>query len=396
MNVGMDYLAENTLEKLSPEYHKRYSECVAAAESLLNRYLINFPTFTDHSLLHSMEVANAANYLISNRISALCAEELYVLLMAALLHDVGMGYNAETLQKRCVPGYAEYIKQHPGKNAQDFIRVHHHELGALFVLENWERCFIPDKTFAAVIAEVGKGHRKTDLMDRSLYPACLKLGGGTVNMAYLAAVIRLADELDFSAERNLLLQYAGFVMGNQNDVIEFQKHSLLHSVFSGDTVVVKGETNSIKVFGELTEVCDKVQETLGYCQNIVRDCTGGVLPVRSIVNEIRFIGGDVALTLEYEREGDTLTIALIGNLDATTSPLLDKILANTLNGGAKNLVLDFKLLGYISSAGLRVILGAKKKTMALTGNLSLINISPEVMKILRITGFDAVFDLKAT
>jgi anti-anti-sigma factor len=389
-----DFLAENTLEKLSPELHKRYSDCVSAADSLLGRYLNNFPTFTDHSLLHSIEVANISNYLISNHISKLCAEELYVLLMAALLHDVGMGYNAEELDKRNVLGYAEYLETNPGKTVQDYIRVHHNDLSALFVLENWRECGIPDEKFAAAIAEAGRGHRKTDLTDRTLYPTALALGGGAVNLAFLTAVIRIADELDISAERNLLMHFAGFVMGNQADVVEFQKHSLISSTFSGEKIIVKGETNSIKAFDDLTVMCNKIQETLNHCQSIVKDCTGIPLPVRVVSNEIKFIGSQVALTLEDNREGDTLTIALIGKLDAVTSPHLDKKLASTMNGGVKNLVLDLRLLNYISSAGLRVMLGAKKKAMALGGDIMLTNLSREVSHVFRVTGFDAVFNLK--
>lgn len=391
--MGFDFLAENTLKKLSPKLHGRYIGCVAQAESLLGRYMINFPTYTDHSLLHSIEVANLANYLISNRIADLGAEELYVLLMAALLHDVGMGYSMEELEKLRPAGYEEYLRKNPANNAQDYIRINHHDLSALFVRENYPDCLIPDEETALVIAEIGRGHRKTDLMDRSLYPIDKKLGPASVNMAYLAAVIRLADELDVSAERNLLMQYAGFVPDNQASVIEFQKHSLLNSNFSGESVIIKGETNSTKVYGELKDMCDKIKETLDYCQAVVLDSTGMLMPIRYIKNEIKFIGSDVSLTLETDREGDTLTIALIGRLDSTTSSLLDKELANNLSGQAKNLVLDFNLLTYVSSAGLRIILGAKKKTMALNGTMVINNISDDVMDVFRMTGFASIFNL---
>jgi anti-anti-sigma factor len=318
---------------------------------------------------------------------------LYVLLMAALLHDVGMGYSPEELEKRKPPGYEAYIEAHPAESARDYIRMNHHDLGAIFVLDNWTDCLIPDEAFAAAIAEVGRGHRKTDLMDRKLYPVDLKLGGGTVNMAYLAAVIRLADELDVSAARNLMLQYAGFVPENQISAMEFQKHRLLSSDFSGEKVVIKGETNSTQVYQELTVMCGKVQDTLDYCQSVVSACAGTLLPAHYISNEIKFIGTDVSLTLEDDHNGDTLTISLIGKLDTTTAELLDGKLANTLSGGIKNLVLDFGSLHYVSSAGLRIILGAKKKTMALAGDMTIKNISPDVMSVFQMTGFDAIFGL---
>ena len=52
----------------------------------------------------------------------------------------------------------------------------------------------------------------------------------------------------------------------------------------------------------------------------------------------------------------------------------------------KNLILDFKKLEYISSAGLRVLLGAQKK-MQKIGSMKLINVCEEVMEVFEMTGF---------
>jgi anti-anti-sigma factor len=244
---------------------------------------------------------------------------------------------------------------------------------------------------AAAIAEVGRGHRKTDLMDRNLYPTDLKTGSGTVNMPYLAAVIRLADEMDISASRNLMLQYAGYIPEGHKDVIEFQKHRSLQCNFSGDSFVVKAETNSQSEYKHLLEIVHKVEETLEYCQNVVKTCTGTHLPVRYIVNEVGFTG-NLSLIIDADRSGDTLTITLAGKLDNSTSSLLDEKLAAHLGGSAKNLVLDFKSLTYITSAGLRIIIGAKKKTIELRGKMNITNISEEVMAIFRMTGLDSIIN----
>jgi anti-sigma B factor antagonist len=54
--------------------------------------------------------------------------------------------------------------------------------------------------------------------------------------------------------------------------------------------------------------------------------------------------------------------------------------------GIKNLILDFKGLEYISSAGLRVLLSAQKK-MQQIGKMKVINVCEEVMEVFEITGF---------
>ena len=62
----------------------------------------------------------------------------------------------------------------------------------------------------------------------------------------------------------------------------------------------------------------------------------------------------------HKHENDTeLTLALEGRLDTTTSPELEKLLKESLDG-ITLLVFDLEKLDYISSAGLRVLLAAQK------------------------------------
>ena len=91
------------------------------------------------------------------------------------------------------------------------------------------------------------------------------------------------------------------------------------------------------------------------------------------------------MTIEIKRNADETTIELTGRLDTTTAPALD----TTINGdieGTKSLVLDFKGLEYISSAGLRVLLAAQKK-MQKIGSMKVTNVCEEVMEVLEMTGF---------
>jgi len=391
--MDFNFLAENNLQRLSPELHDLYTRCVAAADELLGQYLNTFPEFTDHSLLHSMEVTNLANRLISNRINELCAEELYILLMAALLHDIGMGYSPEDLEMRQPEGYSNYLKAHSGEDIHEYVRKNHHELSALFVMDFWKECLIPDEKMAAAIAEIGRGHRKTDLMDTTLYPTDLRLGKGTVNMAYLAAVIRLADDIDISSSRNLQLMFTGFVPSTNVHASAFQIHRLLTSEFADDKLILKAQTGNIHEYNELMELYRKVSETLAYCQEVAVTRAGINLPVMHIENKIQFIENVMPLVLDDTRIGDTLTITLMGKLDTTTFAQLDERLSNGLGGAVINLVLDCAELTFVSSAGLRIILGAKKKTTALKGKMTIINVSDEVMSVFRITGCDSLFNL---
>lgn len=91
------------------------------------------------------------------------------------------------------------------------------------------------------------------------------------------------------------------------------------------------------------------------------------------------------MTIEIKKNADTTTIEIAGRLDTTTAPALDKTINEDI-GGTKNLVLDLKNLEYISSAGLRVLLGAQKKMMKI-GSMKVTNVCEEVMEVLEMTGF---------
>ena len=91
------------------------------------------------------------------------------------------------------------------------------------------------------------------------------------------------------------------------------------------------------------------------------------------------------MTIEIKRNAEETIIKLVGRLDTTTAPALDKTINEDI-AGTKNLVLDVKELEYISSAGLRVLLGAQKK-MQKIGSMKVINVRDEVMEVFEMTGF---------
>ena len=91
------------------------------------------------------------------------------------------------------------------------------------------------------------------------------------------------------------------------------------------------------------------------------------------------------MTIEIKRNGAETTIELVGRLDTTTAPALDKTIQEDL-GDTKHLMLDIKGLEYISSAGLRVLLSAQKK-MQKIGSMKVANVREEIMEVFEMTGF---------
>ena len=91
------------------------------------------------------------------------------------------------------------------------------------------------------------------------------------------------------------------------------------------------------------------------------------------------------MTMDIKKNADEAIIQIVGRLDTITAPALDKAIQEDL-GDTRNLILDMKGLEYISSAGLRVLLGAQKK-MQKIGSMKVVNVCETVMEVFEMTGF---------
>ena len=98
------------------------------------------------------------------------------------------------------------------------------------------------------------------------------------------------------------------------------------------------------------------------------------------------------MTIEIKRNAEETIIELAGRLDTITAPALDKTISDDI-GSTKHLVLNLKNLEYISSAGLRVLLGAQKK-MQRVGTMKLVGVCDDVMEILEMTGFADILTIE--
>ena len=98
------------------------------------------------------------------------------------------------------------------------------------------------------------------------------------------------------------------------------------------------------------------------------------------------------LNITKSFDNDALQIALEGRLDTTTAPDLESALHESIND-AKELVMDFEKLEYISSAGLRVLLSAQK-IMNQQGSMKVVNVRDEINDIFEVTGFSDILTIE--
>ena len=91
-----------------------------------------------------------------------------------------------------------------------------------------------------------------------------------------------------------------------------------------------------------------------------------------------------------EENQDGINIYKInGHLDSNTSQGFEDKLIQAIDGGSKSMIIDFKNLDYISSAGLRVILKATKALKREDGKIMLCDMQNYVKEVFEITGIDS-------
>ena len=91
------------------------------------------------------------------------------------------------------------------------------------------------------------------------------------------------------------------------------------------------------------------------------------------------------MTINVERDFELVTLEITGRLDTTTAPNLEAVVKD-ISEDTKELVFDMSGVEYISSAGIRVLLGAYKKMNSNQGIMRIEKASDMVCEVFEMTG----------
>ena len=97
------------------------------------------------------------------------------------------------------------------------------------------------------------------------------------------------------------------------------------------------------------------------------------------------------MKIDFNYTNGNLNVSLDGRLDTVTAPAFESFLAENYQAG-NALTINCEKLAYISSAGLRVLLGAQKKTK---GAMKLTGVCELVMEVFEMTGFADILNIEA-
>ena len=97
------------------------------------------------------------------------------------------------------------------------------------------------------------------------------------------------------------------------------------------------------------------------------------------------------MTINVERDFELVTLEITGRLDTTTVPNLEAVI-NELFEDTKELIFNMSGVEYISSAGIRVLLGAYKKMTTSEGMVRIEKANETVREVFEMTGLSDMLD----
>ena len=93
---------------------------------------------------------------------------------------------------------------------------------------------------------------------------------------------------------------------------------------------------------------------------------------------------------EVKHEENITTVAVSGSVDALTAPDLARAIVDQIAEGRVYLVVDLTSVEFMSSAGLRTLLGAVKESRSQGGDLRIASTNPGIDKVLKMSGFNNI------
>ncbi len=102
------------------------------------------------------------------------------------------------------------------------------------------------------------------------------------------------------------------------------------------------------------------------------------------------------MDIQLSKVDDVLKLNLNSRLDIVTANFVEHKFQIQIELGETRFIFDLNQVSYISSAGLRAVLIAAKKTKSIKGKLAFIGLDANVREVFDMSGFSTILAIYAT
>ena len=99
------------------------------------------------------------------------------------------------------------------------------------------------------------------------------------------------------------------------------------------------------------------------------------------------------MQIQYREQGQASVVSLPAQLVMAVAPTIRTALAQLVDNGNTNLVLDMRNIDYVDSSGLSVLISILKAAQLRGGEVVLLDPSPDVRALIELTRLHQVFDI---
>jgi hypothetical protein len=338
-------------------------------EPILGTIPINFKEYTLHDISHSENVIkNMWNFIPAEVKEKLKALEIYLLILSAYLHDVGMAVSkdeedeilkseeflkfrdkhereVDLIEKYKDEGNTRAAEFYEKQIFMDYIRVHHHERSYQYILNNYsgeEGLKIDNENHARVIAKICRAHRLDvkDLEDKSEFDREYSMEGNFINLQFLAVCLRLGDTLDADSRRAPKILKEFIDPRNPTSKEEWEKHLSVPEVgITEEKIKINATCKSPRYQRGLLEFLRKVEKEREDIIRLLKDnpleITGKYyLNLREVEHNIETDGTYIYNDFKFSLETDKIFNLFMGtNLYTEKTVALRELLQNSIDAG---------------------------------------------------------------
>ena len=102
------------------------------------------------------------------------------------------------------------------------------------------------------------------------------------------------------------------------------------------------------------------------------------------------------MELTHDKKGENMIITIKGRLDAASAPVADTAIKKIMEEDCRRVLFILDDLEYLSSGGLRVILGVAKEIKRKEGKFVLCSLNQFVKEIFVVSGFESLIPIEDT